>query len=76
MRHWPEQLLAKLLLGGSWGVALFAPGGSLVKVALILGSWVFAFGTWAGTIWVVCWLHRRREGGKSEPGALPDPRRQ
>ena len=74
MRHWPENLLAVLLLAASWGTALFAPGGLLVKLGLILASWVAAFAAWVGVVWVACWLHDRREKVRAEPDAAPDRR--
>src|SRR5262245_2827935 len=72
MRHWPESLLAVLLLAASWGVASSVPGGLVVKLALVVAGWAAAFAAWAGVLWVACRLYDRRESGRAGPHAAPD----
>lgn len=66
MRHWPETLLAGLLLIGSWGTVLLAPGGWMVKLASVVASWVGVFAIWFAVLWVACWLHDKRESKQAE----------
>jgi hypothetical protein len=35
---------------------VFAPGGLVLKLALVVASWVAALAAWAGIVWVACWF--------------------
>jgi hypothetical protein len=67
MRHWPEQLLALLLLCGTLAPFLAFPRsvGVLVPLGLVPVAWAVAFALWAGVVWVACWLYDRRSRGSA-----------